>query len=164
MSINRTSRTKQIILAALGASTLWLGACTKDEAPPSEPVEAQTTAEDEVVVEETTPEEAPPPPAEEPAPEPQATAQEAAAPAPAPAEGPKPVVRYVAAKSAKIYPAPAEDKDPVGTLAKGERVMVTEDNGWGRINESMYVKLDQLSAKAVPRKKTPAVWSKPQKK
>lgn len=89
----------------------------------------------------------------------------AAAPAPTavstPADGKARVVRYVSTKEAVLRSAPNDKAAKVGVLPKGERVMVIEENGWGRVSDDMFIKLNSLSAKAVPRKREKASWSKP---
>lgn len=89
----------------------------------------------------------------------------AATPAPSavntPSDGKARVVRYVSAKEAVLRSAPNDKAAKVGVLPKGERVMVIEENGWGRVSDELYIKLNSLSAKAVPRKREKASWSKP---
>ena len=46
-------------------------------------------------------------------------------------------------------------------LNKGDRVMVIEEAGWGRISDNMFIKGDRLSAKAIARNRHPAVWNPP---
>jgi hypothetical protein len=71
------------------------------------------------------------------------------------------VVRYVSSKEAVLRAAPSDKAAKVGVLPKGERVMVVEENGWGRVSDDMYIKLNTLSPKAIPRKREKASWSKP---
>lgn len=61
------------------------------------------------------------------------------------------VVRYVKADGATIHGAADPNAAPVGHLTKGDIVMVTETNGWGKIADNMFVRLGELSAKAVAR-------------
>lgn len=130
---------------------------TQGEATEAQPEEATTEAQ-------TSPAEAPPTP-EAPAAAPSTPPAEATAAAPAavstPADGKARVVRYVSAKEAVLRSAPNDKAAKVGVLPKGERVMVIEENGWGRVSDDMYIKLNSLSAKAVPRKREKASWSKP---
>ena len=80
---------------------------------------------------------------------------------PATANSPGRVVRYVSMKEAAIHASPSDQAAMVGNLPRGERVMVVEENGWGRIADGMFVKLEALSTKAVPRNRKPATWNKP---
>jgi hypothetical protein len=61
------------------------------------------------------------------------------------------VVRYVRAESVAIHGQASEEAPAVGHLAKGDIVMVVEGAGWGKIADNMFVKLSELSAKAVAR-------------
>lgn len=101
-----------------------------------------------------------PTPVGSPAATPEAVPAPQSAPAVAP-DGKGRVVRYVSSKEAAVHSGPSDNASQVGSLARGERVMVVEENGWGRITDSMYVKLKALSAKAIPRKREPAMWGKP---
>jgi hypothetical protein len=71
------------------------------------------------------------------------------------------VVRFVSVKEAVLNSGPSDNAPKVGVLPKGERVMVVEENGWGRVADDMFVKLNALSNKAVPRNREKASWSKP---
>ncbi len=61
------------------------------------------------------------------------------------------VVRYVRAASVDIHGQASEGAPAVGHLAKGDIVMVIQEGTWGKIADNMYVKLSELSTKAVPR-------------
>jgi pyruvate/2-oxoglutarate dehydrogenase complex dihydrolipoamide acyltransferase (E2) component len=105
-----------------------------------------------------TPAAAPTPP---PVPAPAATTAATPAPAPsAPATSSR-VVRYVNTDKVDIHGQPADGAPTVGMLLKGDRVMVVEENGWGRISDNMFIKLDQLSNRAVARDRQPAHWQPP---
>ena len=171
------SKTNQIALlsyASIFAAAFALSACTtskgdspegqeelsaqgEEAAEPGTEEAAATTAEPgEAAIQDA----APQPPMET------ATAAPAAAPqsdtaAAAKADGQGRVVRYVSMKQAVIHASPSDQAAKVGNLPRGERIMVVEENGWGRITDGMFVKLDALSTKAVPRNRKPATWNKP---
>ena len=62
--------------------------------------------------------------------------------------------RYVRTRTLAIQMEPSATAPTVGTLRRGERVLLSGDGdakdgkGWGRIAEGMYVRLDQLTARA----------------
>jgi hypothetical protein len=130
-------------------------ASTQEAAAPEEPAEPEEPAAPTEALEE------PPPPAPE------------AALAPAPAPAPEPaaptggeadtarVVRYITEDDTPIMGTASDSGQAVGKLNKGDRVMVIEDGGWGRISDNMFIKADRLSAKAVARNRHPAVWNPP---
>jgi hypothetical protein len=112
----------------------------------------------------------PPPVATAPAPEAPAAAAApeapAAAAAPTPAAdtggiGPQPnrFVRYVKVTSATVHAEPNETSASVVTLVKGDHILVSEENGWGKIADGRYIKLSDLSNKGVPRDRTPLSWN-----
>ncbi len=100
-----------------------------------------------------------------------AEAAPAAAPAPAPAPAsnmaatPPPssgrVVRHVKVKQATLRSAPSVKSDAVGQLARGERIIVEVDNGWGRIADGLYIKLSDTAPKPVAAKRQRAEWMPP---
>jgi hypothetical protein len=71
------------------------------------------------------------------------------------------VVRYVSKDQATVHGQPDEKAETVGKLMKGDMILVVETNGWGKISDTMYIRLNSLSKKAVPRTRNPAVWGKP---
>ena len=91
----------------------------------------------------------------------QTAPQPAPTASPAPTDGRPRVVRYVSSKEAVLRAAPSDTAAKVGVLPKGERIMIVEENGWGRVADDIFVKLNALSPKAVPRKREKANWSKP---
>ena len=101
--------------------------------------------------------------AAEPAPAPAPTAAAAPAPTPAPTATVEKnrVVRFVSAEEAAITVEPKDGAATVGKLVKGDKVMVVEQNGWGRITDNKFVKLDHLSNKGVAHDRQPAVWQAP---
>lgn len=114
------------------------------------------------------------PPSESSVPPPIATAPESppaapvaapAAPSAAPADtggiGPQPnrFVRYVKVASATVHAEPNEGSASVVTLSKGDHILVSEENGWGKIADGRYIKLSDLSNKGVPRDRTPVSWN-----
>ncbi len=96
---------------------------------------------------------------------PAAPAPEAAmapAPAPAPAATEQSVVqggrvRYVPEGGVQVVSAPGGA--PVQTLEQGEHPVTWEENGWLKITNGMYVPIDAMSTKGVPRPQTGAAWS-----
>ncbi len=101
--------------------------------------------------------------AETPAPAPAPVAAAAPAPSPAPSATVEKnrVVRFVASEEVVIAAEPKDGAATVGKIAKGEKVLVVEQSGWGRIADGMFVKLDHLSNKGVARDRQPAVWQEP---
>jgi hypothetical protein len=71
------------------------------------------------------------------------------------------VVRYVSADEGVIRGQPNDTAEQVGKLQKGDMILVVEENGWCKISDSMYIKSDLVTPKAVARKRTPAAWTKP---
>jgi hypothetical protein len=71
------------------------------------------------------------------------------------------VVRYVSAEEGVIRGQPSDTAEQVGKLPKGEMILVVEENGWYKISDSMYIKADSVTPKAVARKRNPATWNKP---
>lgn len=148
----------RVTTCAIALGALALGGCSgaksDDEALDAEP-EAETTAD-----------EGKPAPTAEPAAatakaEAVATPQPASAPAGDVAVDPTRVVRFVNVEEATIHGSAQDGGESVGKLLKGDRVLVVEQNGWGRIADGMFIKLDGLSKKAVPRHVQPAVWTPP---
>lgn len=178
----------KVLFQALLVATLCTTAACSTSQSQEEPTEAVEAEESKKTAPEehagTTAssggEEAAPVSAPEPAPEPMAglptttlpvptmaeptPAQAAASPAPSPvaSESKDRVVRYVTGKKIPIYAGPNDKASKVGNLERGERIMIVEENGWGRIADNMFVKLSALSTKAVPRNRQPTKWSKPQ--
>lgn len=74
---------------------------------------------------------------------------------------PSRVVRFVKLDEAGIHGGPQDSAELVGKLLKGDRVLIVEENGWGRIADGMFIKLDALANRAVPRHRQPAVWYAP---
>ncbi len=131
------------------------GAKEDDEklATEGEEAEAQGSAANEVAAAEPAPVAAPEPAAVE-------------TPAPAPAQGnatvdKNRVVRYVSGDQVTIAAEPKDGAPVVGKLVKGDRVLVVEQGGWGKIGDGMFVNLKNLSNKGVPAERQPAQWSKP---
>ncbi len=71
------------------------------------------------------------------------------------------VVRYVSVDEGVIRGQPNDTAEQVGKLQKGDMILVVEENGWCKISDSMYIKGDSVTPKAVARKRTPAAWTKP---
>ena len=72
------------------------------------------------------------------------------------------VVRYAKANGVSVFAKASDDAPTIGTLSQGDLVMVVEENGWGRISESKFVRLAELTNKAVARSKpAPAAWQAP---
>ncbi len=71
------------------------------------------------------------------------------------------VVRYVTIDEVVIRGQPNDTAEQVGKLQKGDMILVVEENGWCKISDTMFIKADALTAKAVARKRTPASWQKP---
>jgi hypothetical protein len=112
------------------------------------------------------PEPAPPPVPEAPAPT--ATPTTMAATPPAGTSGaagddiapqPNRFVRYVQVASAVVRSEPNDGAATVVTLAKGDHILVSEENGWGKIASGKFIKLSELSHKAVPRDRIAAAWN-----
>lgn len=103
----------------------------------------------------------PPPVAAAPEPPPAAAAAPAAAPPPAQGVAPIPnrTVRYVQVASATVHSEPNESSAAVVSLVKGDHILVSEENGWGKIADGKYIKLSDLSTKGVPRDRSPLAWN-----
>ncbi len=71
------------------------------------------------------------------------------------------VVRYVTGDEVIIRGQPNDTAEQVGKLQKGDMILVVEENGWCKVSDTMFIKADALTAKAVARKRTPASWQKP---
>ena len=71
------------------------------------------------------------------------------------------VIRFVSVAAAKLHNQPRDGAETIGSLLKGQAVLVVEDNGWGRISDGAFIRLDQVSAKAVSPDRQPAVWHAP---
>ena len=72
------------------------------------------------------------------------------------------VVRYVRAATVDIHGGADNAAPAVGHLSKGDIVMVVEQGDWGKIADNMFVKLSNLSDKAVPRPAgKEATWQAP---
>jgi len=96
------------------------------------------------------------PAAQDPAP-----AAQAAAPTAPAAAGSSRVVRYIQADQTNLYAA-ANDGAPVTrSVDQGDILMVVEENGWGRITDNLFVKLDSVASRAVPRSFTIPEWQAP---
>jgi len=96
------------------------------------------------------------PAAQDPAP-----AAQAAAPTAPAAAGSSRVVRYIQADQTNLYAA-ADDGAPVTrSVDQGDILMVVEENGWGRITDNLFVKLDSVASRAVPRSFTIPEWQAP---
>ncbi len=136
----------------------------KDEAPAADAAAGETdTAAATAEADAAPPEELTPAP--EPTPAPIAAAPEpAAAPAPAAAASApvdkNRVVRFIKLPAAALYAQPSDTAATVGTLVKGDKVLIVEHNGWGMISDQMFIKLNALSKKPVGRDRVPATWSK----
>ncbi len=75
--------------------------------------------------------------------------------------GPGRVVRYIQADQTVLHAA-ASDAAPVALqLTQGDILMVVEENGWGRVTDQLFVKLDAVSARAVPRTFAKPEWLPP---
>lgn len=70
------------------------------------------------------------------------------------------VVRYVNQSSVDIY-SDASGSQVVGNLRKGDRVLVIMEGDWAKISDTMFLKGDQLSGRAVPRERTKRKWHAP---
>jgi hypothetical protein len=146
-------------LGLAGALALGLSACSGQQEEMEEAVEAAEDAEEmaEEVVEEE--------PAEEPeavveeAPEPEAV--EPVAETMKPVVEAKRVVRFVTENGVSVYSQAKAGASEVGKLNKGDRILVIEEGDWARITDSMFIKVEDLSSKAVARERTKRVWSKP---
>jgi len=71
------------------------------------------------------------------------------------------VVRYVTADDAVLRGQPNENAELVGRLQKGDMILVVEESGWCKISDNMFIRADQVTSKAVARKRVPASWHKP---
>ena len=99
--------------------------------------------------------------AEEPVPVAEVPAPAAAAPASTGSVDKNRVVRYVSTDEGIIRSQPNDTAEQVGRLQKGDMILVVEENGWCKISESMFIKSNTVTPKAVARKRTPASWQKP---
>lgn len=94
-----------------------------------------------------------------------AAAPGGAAPAAAPpADGtgvdPNRVVRFVVADGTAIKSAANDGAGAAGTFSQGDIVMVVIEGEWAKLNDQAFVKVSDLSPKAVPRMKgKTASWS-----
>jgi hypothetical protein len=154
------------------------GEAAEDESAPADDDTALPDATDAPPA-EAMPEEAPPEaaaPMDAPAlPAPAGDASAAAAPAaaPAPASGaaaaapppgmwdPSRLVRFVNADGTPIYATAQVGGQTVGTLRKGDHVMVLMQGEWGMVSESAYIQGSALSAKALPRTMGTNDWIQP---
>jgi hypothetical protein len=68
-------------------------------------------------------------------------------------------VRYVQVTSAAVRSEPSDSAAAVVSLVKGDHILVTEENGWGKIADGRFIKMSDLSQKAVPRDRTPMTWN-----
>lgn len=142
------------VFALIGLSACS-GAKEDDEklATEGEEAEAQGSAAEEVAAAE---------PAPEPTPEPAKVETPAPPAAPSNATVDKNrVVRFVSGDQATIASEPKDGAAVVGKLVKGDRVLVVEQNGWGKIGDGMFVNLKSLSHKGVPAERQPAQWTPP---
>lgn len=71
------------------------------------------------------------------------------------------VVRYVSTDEGVIRSQPNDTAEQVGKLEKGDMILAVEENGWCKISDTMYIKADSVTSKAVARKRGPAAWTKP---
>ena len=91
-----------------------------------------------------------------------APAAQAAAPAAAPAAaGSSRVVRYIQADQTSLYAAANEQAPVTRSLDQGDILMVVEENGWGRVTDDLFVKLDSVASRAVPRSFAIPEWQAP---
>lgn len=166
MKIAGTLRSIKAILLTFGLVSFFGAGCSGSqqeeekmeptEEKEEEPKEEEKPEAEPEAVEEVQEEAA----VTEPAPEPVAAI-------PAPVSNPNSaadknrVVRYVNSDEAQVHGQPDDKAQAVGTLKKGDMILVIENGGWGKISDTMFIKLDTLSKKAVPRNRTPAVWGKP---
>ena len=91
-----------------------------------------------------------------------APAAQAAAPAAAPAAaGSSRVVRYIQADQTSLYAAANEQAPVTRSLDQGDILMVVEENGWGRVTDDLFVKLDAVASRAVPRSFAVPEWQAP---
>lgn len=68
-------------------------------------------------------------------------------------------VRYIQVASAAVHAEPQDSAPTVVTLAKGDHVLVSEENGWGKIANGKYIKLSDLSQKAIARDRATLTWN-----
>lgn len=148
------------------------GESSADEAAPVDDATAIPDATDAPPV-EALPEPAPPdvampmdaPAAPAPADNASAAADPAGgAPAAAPPPGmwdPNRLVRFINADGTPIYAAAQAGGQTVGTLRKGDHVMVLMQGEWGMVSESAYIPGSALSAKALPRTMGDNDWIPP---
>ena len=87
-----------------------------------------------------------------------APAAQAAAPA---AAGSSRVVRYIQADQTSLYAAANEQAPVTRSLDQGDILMVVEENGWGRVTDDLFVKLDSVASRAVPRSFAIPEWQAP---
>ncbi len=145
-----------VILPFVLFTAVGLSACSgskEDEeklAVDGEEAEAQGSSANEVAAE----------PAPVATPEP-AKAQATPAPATNATVDKSRVVRFVAGDHVTIASEPKDGAAVVGKLVKGDRVLIVEQNGWGKIADGMFVNLKHLSHKGVPAERQPAQWTPP---
>ena len=82
-------------------------------------------------------------------PEQKASTVQVASIAPATADGRR--IWFIKGKSVAIYAEPKDDAKVVGHLAQGDHVLATADGSWATVDQTQYIKLDQLSDKPVGR-------------
>ena len=96
-----------------------------------------------------------------PAPAPSVASTPAAEAASAGAPNKARVVRYVRVKQTELRAEPSASAPAVGQLVKGDRILVVEEEGWGRIADGIFVNLKDTAKKAIAPKREPAQWSLP---
>lgn len=74
---------------------------------------------------------------------------------------PNRLVRFINADGTPIYAAAQAGGQTVGTLRKGDHVMVLMQGDWGMVSESAYIQGSALSAKALPRTMGTNEWIQP---
>ncbi len=138
-------------------TVVGLSACSgskEDEeklAVEGEEAEAQGSSANEVATLEPAPAATPEPAKAEPTP----------APAVSASVDKSRVVRFVSGDQVTIASEPKDGAAVVGKLVKGDRVLIVEQNGWGKIADGMFVNLKHLSPKGVPAERQPAQWTPP---
>lgn len=133
--------------------------------------EAEVAAEDTSAAVEPPAPEMPEPPAVEPPPPPPPAPTAAlpieSAPAPAAAATATPPpslwdpnrhVRFIKVDGTPIYASAQVGGQTVGTLRKGDHVMVLLQGEWGMVSDSAYIQSSALSDKAIPRVFSQANW------
>ena len=71
--------------------------------------------------------------------------------APTPTDGRR--IWFVKENNVAIFAEPKDDAKVVGHLARGDHVLATVDGTWATVDQSQYIKADQLSDKPVGRGK-----------